>query len=551
MKTFNKNLFIKILCISLFVLTFIGAIVFLVVKTKRPDDTTPKIDYVAVQYSIDSEKCGTLKGNTHQYFEKGGNATKITVVPNIGYMFLGWEELKSAPGVYVDADKFTRRETNVQSDMWFVARFRGPVESRVIFIAGKGGTVEGELEQTVLYGAAGKTVTAIPDNGYRFVRWSDGETEAIRENSSLCHYGFSSPYIEAEFERYSRTFEYICNDGILATEKTQIEINLDNINSITLPVPKRQNCRFAGWYSDWHYTIQIADKNGLLVVDKDWISKDYYYSPYNREGYLYAKWEPLAELPTYRVLMVFVTEVHGDFIAGNNIKPETLNNVRVDYVMSETEKKVANKLVGYFGDYLNAILNAKVNFEVDLFFTTQPWTKNNFIKGSDGGVIRYSPYEKLMPEEVLNLVEGYDSVITTFCLCGYENGYVLTGNTAGTGRAKFAEVTWEGVTDIGTSEGTPFEKLLDPNDPNTFWCWEANIETYIHEFIHTVEGQMGELGLLHVLLQYHFENFQNTSSFDLMRQYLGGYYIKDGENVGIPYEFWESKNRKNKKITNF
>lgn len=51
--------------------------------------------------------------------------------------------------------------------------------------AGPGGTVSGAATQTVEYGASGSPVTAVPDPGYHFVRWSDGVTNATRTDSNV------------------------------------------------------------------------------------------------------------------------------------------------------------------------------------------------------------------------------------------------------------------------------------------------------------------------------------------------------------------------------
>ena len=46
--------------------------------------------------------------------------------------------------------------------------------------ASEGGTISGNPVQRVINGGNGKTVTAVADNGYSFVRWSDWNTNAQR-----------------------------------------------------------------------------------------------------------------------------------------------------------------------------------------------------------------------------------------------------------------------------------------------------------------------------------------------------------------------------------
>jgi len=43
----------------------------------------------------------------------------------------------------------------------------------------------GNLSQTVTYGESGSKVTAVPNDGYRFVKWSDGETKDTRQDTEI------------------------------------------------------------------------------------------------------------------------------------------------------------------------------------------------------------------------------------------------------------------------------------------------------------------------------------------------------------------------------
>ncbi|PSM55181.1 hypothetical protein C4L39_24270, partial [Clostridium diolis] len=64
------------------------------------------------------------------------------------------------------------------------------------YTAEAGGTIEGDLSQTVDEGSDGTTVTAVPDTGYHFVNWSDGKTNASRMDTNV-HDDIS---VSAEFE---------------------------------------------------------------------------------------------------------------------------------------------------------------------------------------------------------------------------------------------------------------------------------------------------------------------------------------------------------------
>ena len=63
-------------------------------------------------------------------------------------------------------------------------------------MAGEGGTIEGETVQSVPVGGGGTAVTAVPNEGYAFVRWSDGVTTATRTDADVT----GNISVTAEFE---------------------------------------------------------------------------------------------------------------------------------------------------------------------------------------------------------------------------------------------------------------------------------------------------------------------------------------------------------------
>jgi hypothetical protein len=53
------------------------------------------------------------------------------------------------------------------------------------YAAGLGGTLTGTIRQTVVQGASGSTVTAVPNTGYIFKKWSDGSTANPRTDTNV------------------------------------------------------------------------------------------------------------------------------------------------------------------------------------------------------------------------------------------------------------------------------------------------------------------------------------------------------------------------------
>lgn len=53
------------------------------------------------------------------------------------------------------------------------------------YTAGSGGTITGTATQSILSGGSGTAVTAKPNTGFRFVKWSDGSTAATRTDTNI------------------------------------------------------------------------------------------------------------------------------------------------------------------------------------------------------------------------------------------------------------------------------------------------------------------------------------------------------------------------------
>ncbi len=102
---------------------------------------------------------------------KGYNGEEVEAFANLGYRFVEWSDgVKTAK----------RIDKNIRADMVVTAIFE-PIEFTFKYIATEGGRIEGRTEQTVLGSHnPGEYVTAVPENGYRFVGWSDGVTSARR-----------------------------------------------------------------------------------------------------------------------------------------------------------------------------------------------------------------------------------------------------------------------------------------------------------------------------------------------------------------------------------
>jgi len=142
----------------------------------------PKIYTVIYQ----ANEGGTISGAVEQSVQDGENGTEVTAVPNEGYKFVKWSD---------NITEATRQDRNVTKDIVVKAIFEKQTYT-LTYVASNGGYLIGNLSQTVTYGESGTKVTAVPNDGYRFVKWSDGETKNTRQDTEIN----TAISVTAEFE---------------------------------------------------------------------------------------------------------------------------------------------------------------------------------------------------------------------------------------------------------------------------------------------------------------------------------------------------------------
>ncbi len=116
--------------------------------------------------SFSAGENGSIQGDSPQTVGHGTSATSVTAVPAENYEFVGWS------GDYSGTDN-PLTLTDVDSNMSVTALF-GRAAHFVTFSSGEGGSVSGELSQTVAHGSGTSPVTAVPAEDYRFISWSGG-----------------------------------------------------------------------------------------------------------------------------------------------------------------------------------------------------------------------------------------------------------------------------------------------------------------------------------------------------------------------------------------
>ncbi|MFN3712482.1 MAG: DUF1566 domain-containing protein [Alcanivoracaceae bacterium] len=155
-----------------------------------------------IQYTVTygAASGGGITGVTNQTVNHGASATQVTAVPDVGYVFTQWSD-----GVTTA----NRTDTNITSSTSLTAQFV-VLNYTLTYTASAGGTIQGAAEQSVVHGGSATAVTAVPNHGYRFVKWSDNDsTESQRVDS-----GVTGPLTaNAEFELATFTLTYTAGAG--------------------------------------------------------------------------------------------------------------------------------------------------------------------------------------------------------------------------------------------------------------------------------------------------------------------------------------------------
>ena len=219
---------------------------------------------------------GTIEGEAVQSVLGGDSGTAVTAVPNEGYAFVRWSD-----GVMTA----TRKDTNITSDLSVTAEFSCG-SFTLSYVAGAGGTIEGTTEQSVFAGDSGTAVTAVPNEGYTFVRWSDGVTTATRTDTDIN----SDINVTAEFDIIANTVDFAGGNGTV--EHPYQIANSEHLRNvelypsahfvltadIVLPEVSAGNNNFTPLFSDEKPFLGTLDGAGHKIINLAVYNTETFYS---------------------------------------------------------------------------------------------------------------------------------------------------------------------------------------------------------------------------------------------------------------------------------
>ncbi len=434
-----------------------------------------------------------------EFVDYGSDGSKVVAEPQHGFVFLKWSD------GCLEAE---RQELDVRNNIELTAYFGYSVEYKID--ENNGGSLTGKTYQTALAEENYEKVTAVPDAGYVFAGWSDLKLECSRiDKAERCF-----EYV-AYFEPIEKTFKYVYGNLLSEPLESSITLNRNKLSDVRFFVPEIEGYAFCGWYTDNNYTTKIADENGYLMLG-------YYTFDLDTES-IYAKWKNNNEEEklTHKILLVMVDEVHA-----NRYSKVTKNYIQVDYKMTCIERKLLSLVQIEFSKYLNEWFDGYVNFEVDIYFTTEPTNDDNF--NIRGGVSNW-----IFPNNITEINRylcKYHNLISAFGLNDHDR---LLLDATGLASMKYGAVSIDGDLYCQLLNHVPLQNyytdILNGNYTDNFY-----IDTYVHEYIHTVEA----CWRWNEIFEFHQAIGKKGANINTYKMYLLGELEIDGELVGIPAEYW-------------
>ncbi len=114
---------------------------------------------------------GKIIGNLNQEVKEGENGEEVSLEIEDGYYFISWSD-----GV----EELTRSEKNVKSNITLTPKINKISTINYQLNMKEAGTIAGETTQVINSKKGSSQIYARPNEGFKFVKWSDGFTGQIR-----------------------------------------------------------------------------------------------------------------------------------------------------------------------------------------------------------------------------------------------------------------------------------------------------------------------------------------------------------------------------------
>lgn len=391
-----------------------------------------------------------------------------------------------------------------------------PQRYAVRYLADDGGTVQGKTYQYLYSEEGTEEVVAVADKGYKFLCWSDGYMEPVRQGDHITHDVEYTDYFRETVSTVSLDYAFGQVEG---EKKESFRVTVNNCDDYVFPVPTREHYTFDGWYFG---DKRITDEKGRCVVGHGLLDVD--------ANGLQARWTPL-ETFTYTILVVYVTDIEADLPRRNNTA-----TLHVDYKMSDLEREFCKKTTEQLERFGSFLTDGLVNFEVTEYFTTETVVKENFEIAYSSELNGITLMADGIPE-VADMIDDYDFNVTVSSLNEHllctELDYNIFRDYNGIADRWCASVCLDIFMDgfRFTYPRLTLSDLLEDLDNEE---WYGYMVTFYHELAHCIWFRFASIYELHEAI-YPVYSYDSVKK---LKAYYNCEHIKDGEKLGIPYEVW-------------
>jgi uncharacterized repeat protein (TIGR02543 family) len=185
--------------------------------------------------------------------DHGSDGEQVTAVANEGYHFAGWND-----GSMLNP----RADSNVTGDITVTANFAINTYT-LTYLADAYGSITGTAVQSVDHGSDGTKVTAVTNEGYHFMQWSDGVTTASRTDKNLT----ANLTVTAQFARttYNLTIHIIGKGQVTVNGQIYTE-------PVTAPADASLIIKATadeGSFRSWKGQLSSENQEETIIMDKD------------------------------------------------------------------------------------------------------------------------------------------------------------------------------------------------------------------------------------------------------------------------------------------
>ena len=265
-----------------------------------------------------------------------GNNASVTITPDANYHIVsvtdnGTDVTSSvAGGIYTI--------TNVTENHDVVTTFAIDTFT-LTYTAGSNGSITGTSPQTVDYGSDGTEVTAVPNTGYHFVKWSDGVLTASRTDLNVQE----DISVTATFaiDTFTLTYTAGSNGSITGTSPQTVDYGSDGTEVTAVP---DANYHFVKWSDD----VMTANRTDTNVTSDISVTATFAIDTYTvtaSAGANGAIDPPGDVIVSYGGVQVFtitpdtgyyIADVLVDSISVGTVDTYTFTNVTADHTISAT-----------------------------------------------------------------------------------------------------------------------------------------------------------------------------------------------------------------------